>query len=85
MNVERVRVNANNLSPMKMAESYWCLFRASWRQSLKNFSIAGEVASAIQSQVHESDSIERELQLRDLGFCWRPGVYFRLAWKLRDA
>ncbi len=57
MDVESVRVNANNLSPMKMAESYWCLFRASWRQSLKNFSIAGEVASADQSQVHELDSI----------------------------
>ena len=89
MNVERVRVNANNLSPMKMAESYWCLFRASWRQSLKNVSIAGEVASAEQPQVHELDSIEgesQELQLRDFGFCWRPDVCLRLqVWKSRDA
>lgn len=44
-----LRVNASSLSPMKMAESYWCLFRASWRQSLKNFSIVAFGAFAITS------------------------------------
>jgi hypothetical protein len=60
IDVVNVRVNANNLSPMKMAESYWCLFSASWRQSLKNFSIVGVVAFAEQWLGHESDSIGRE-------------------------
>lgn len=32
-------VKAKSLSPMNMADSYWCLFRASCRQSLRNFSI----------------------------------------------
>lgn len=84
MNVERVRVKANSLSPMKMAESYWCLFRASWRQSLKNFSIAGEMASAIQLQVHEPDGIERA-SINRLGLSWQPDVCFHLARKLRYA
>jgi hypothetical protein len=34
-----VRVRARSLSPTKIAASYWCLFRASWRHSLKNVSM----------------------------------------------
>jgi hypothetical protein len=45
---------------MKIAESYWCLFSASWRQSLKNFSIMGLEAFVEQPQGYESDSIEGE-------------------------
>jgi hypothetical protein len=34
-----IRVKAKSLSPMKMADSYWCLFNASCLQSRKNLSI----------------------------------------------
>ena len=36
-----VLVIASSLSPMKMAESYWALLRASWRQSRRNLSMFG--------------------------------------------
>lgn len=36
-----VPVKASNLSPMKIAASYWCLFKASCRQLLRNSSIFG--------------------------------------------
>lgn len=49
-----ILVNASSLSPMKMAESYWCLFSASWRQSFKNFSIFCYKHSSRKSWSHKS-------------------------------
>lgn len=40
-----VPVKASNLSPINIAASYWCLFKASCRQLLRNSSIFGFVGT----------------------------------------
>lgn len=42
-------VRARSLSPTKIAESYWCLLRASCRQFFRNSSILGVDAGAAAS------------------------------------
>lgn len=48
-----ILVKASSLSPINIAESYWCLFSASCLQSLKNFSIVA-VASFVEYKVVNS-------------------------------
>jgi hypothetical protein len=52
-------VIANSLSPMKMADSYCALLRASWRQSRRNLSMLGCGETMVVS--HRRDGGETEL------------------------
>lgn len=79
-----VRVKASSLSPMKMAESYWCLLRASWRQARKNFSITDVRAFVFAVQADDNDHEDSQ---RD---AWETkakkfvgGEFVVLTWKSR--